>query len=107
MNEPDVEMPFLTGGHALHLIHRPLDIRQDAQGPVQKDPPGRRHLDAALRPFKQPGPQLVLELHDLTAERGLGDVEPGGGPAEMQFFGNRDIGGQQLVFDHGVVPLMP
>jgi len=32
------------------------------------------------------GPDHLLQLAELLAERRLGHVEPHGGPAEMQFF---------------------
>src|SRR5207302_7434832 len=46
-----------------------------------------RQLHMTLRPLKEGRLQLLLEASDLLAQGRLGDMEPRGGPAEMQLFG--------------------
>jgi hypothetical protein len=51
---------------------------------------GVRQRNLALRAVEQPNPELLLELANLLGDRGLSDVQPLRGPAEMQFLGDCD-----------------
>src|SRR5580700_6822235 len=64
---------------------------------VEKSPPGSGQLDAMNTARQQFRPDLVLQIANLPAERGLGSVEPALG------------GGRQAAFlDHGhEIPQMP
>jgi len=62
---------------------------EDAHRVLVKMPPGRGQLDLARAAHKQRDTERVLERGDLPAERRLGDVQLGGGTAEMQRVGQR------------------
>jgi hypothetical protein len=49
--------------------------------------PTGRQPDAAVGPVKKLNPKFALQVADLSAQRGLGDEQTPGGPAEMEFFG--------------------
>jgi hypothetical protein len=52
--------------------------------------PGVSQGNAALRAVKQLHPEFILEFANLLRDRGLSDVQPLGGPAEMQLLGDCD-----------------
>jgi hypothetical protein len=47
---------------------------------------------------EQLGPKLTFEIADLLRERRSSEVDPLGGPPEMQFLGNGDEVGQLPEF---------
>ena len=94
-----------------------------AQQPVGREPqivergadageviPGlRRQRQRPVLPDEQPDPQFLLEPPDLMADRGLGDVQFGGGIGEAQMPG-RGLEGAQTVErgqSGGHVPRLP
>ncbi len=63
------------------------------EGPTrfsQKQPSRLGERDFSLGPVKQENPELLLELLDLLTQGGLGQVETGGGPAEVELLGEGD-----------------
>jgi hypothetical protein len=67
-----------------------LQPDQGASYILQEDLPGLGQLDPAPVALEQRDPQLVLELGDLPAESGLGDVEALGRPPEVELLGDGD-----------------
>jgi hypothetical protein len=49
-----------------------------------EDAAGVGQLDFSPGPVKELGVQVLFELADLLAQGGLADMEPSGGPAEVQ-----------------------
>jgi hypothetical protein len=66
----------------------------------------RGELHAVRGPVEQHRAQLGLQLPDGPAERGLGHVQPLGGPADVAFGGHRDEVAQQPQF-HRPVHTLP
>lgn len=69
----------------------------DAVGLVQQGPrfveqhcPHRGERDTGRRAGEQQGADLCLQLLDRPAQRRLAHMQPGGGPAEVEFLGDRD-----------------
>jgi hypothetical protein len=58
---------------------------------------GERHPTS--RSHEQRHPEFALEPRDAPTQRLLGDVQPDGGPAEMQLLGNRDEHSQPSGID--------
>ena len=82
--------------HALHGVPRRLDTRQDLPSVLEEDRPGTREAHATRRPQEERRLQLVLQLADLAAHGGLGDVELPGSAGDATLFGHGDE-----VFDLG------
>ena len=61
--------------------------RQDLAGAVLQQPARLGELDPTRGPVHQPDADLVLELPQVLRQRRLGDVQPGGGAAEVAFLG--------------------
>ena len=61
------------------------------QGPrlVEQHRAHRSERDAGRRAGEQQGPDLGLQLLDRPAQRRLAHVQSGGGPAEVEFLGDR------------------
>jgi hypothetical protein len=67
-----------------------VEARDDRAGLGQEQPAGLGQLDAAVGAVEQPRADRFLQRADLLAERWLGDAEPFGGAAEVQFLGDGD-----------------
>src|SRR3954451_9931147 len=65
-------------------------MAQDMPGLLEQRPSGDGEHDAARRAVEQPHAELLLELADLLADRGLGDVEAIRRTAEVQLLRDRD-----------------
>ena len=63
-------------------------LSQDRSGLGGKDLTGRGELDLALGTVKKPGTEFRFESSHLLAERGLAQVEPLGGAAEVEGIGD-------------------
>ena len=66
---------------------------QDAPGLGEEYPPGRRDLDRAAGAVEQDDADFLFEQPDLAAERRLSQVQARGGPAEVEFLGDRHEAG--------------
>ena len=69
---------------------RLVDLAQQAPGPVEQGLARQRELDAVRGPPQQVTSDQPLQAADLAAQRGLRQVQPRGGAAEVQFVGHRD-----------------
>src|SRR6185312_2860820 len=68
----------------------PLREQEHAPGLLEHRGSGIGQGDLARGPVQQVDAELLLELANLLADRGLGDVEALGGTAEMQLLGDGD-----------------
>ena len=68
-------------------VRRPVHVRQDLLGLGQERRPRGRQRDVMGAALQQPDAQLTLQPLHLLAQRGLHDVFPRRGAAEVQFFG--------------------
>ncbi len=75
-------------GEAAHLAQHPVLLGAERRPALLQHQPGLGQPDRVGGPVEQPDPQLPLQLLDLTAQRGLGDVQPLGGAGEVQFLGH-------------------
>ena len=57
---------------------------------AQERAPSIGELDMPAGAVKQRHAELLLESADLVTQRGLGDVQPLGGPAEVKLLGDGD-----------------
>jgi len=83
----------------LHGRDRRVDLAQDRAHAVQQRLAGERELDAVGRAPQQGASEHLLERADLPAQRRLGDVQPLGGPAEVELLGHRDERAQVAKLD--------
>ena len=68
-----------------------LDLHQRQPRMIEKDPAGVGQLDATRAADKQLNADLIFEVSDLTAQRGLGRVQPSfRRHREAAFIGDRD-----------------
>ena len=81
--EANREPADLASGDAYRLRPSAVDGREDSAGPFEVSLTSWRQLDLAGRAGQQHYAQFGLELLDLLRERGLGDVQPYGSPAEV------------------------
>jgi hypothetical protein len=72
--------------HPLRGPHRLLGLVQHLLGGFPKGPACVRKLHASLGALEEWHPQLVFELTNLLAERGLRDVQARRRPAKVEFF---------------------
>jgi ribosomal protection tetracycline resistance protein len=88
--EAEPDRADLTGRDPPGRLGRGVDHGQDAPRVGQERLAGRGepHLPAAA--FQQSERQRPFQALDLPGERRLGEPEPLGGPAEVQFLGDRD-----------------
>jgi hypothetical protein len=75
-----------AGGSALQVLG---PFQQRAGGREQRRA-GRGQGHRAAVAVEQPHPKVVFEGLDLLRQRGPGDQQPLGGPAEVQLLGHRD-----------------
>ena len=76
-----------------------VDVAQELARPVEERLAGERQLDLVGRAPQQLGAHQLLEGADLTAERGLRDVQPVGRAAEVELLGDRDERAQMSQLD--------
>jgi hypothetical protein len=88
------QFPADRAGRADRLV----DLAQQAPGPVQQRLARERELDAVRGPPQQVAADQPLQAADLAAQRGLRQVETGGGAAEVQLVGHRDERAQVTQF---------
>jgi hypothetical protein len=74
---------------------KPFCAGQEAFCLLEQDHPGGRERDAPAVAFEQLGAELVLELADLNAQRGLADMEPDRRAPEVELLGDRHEVAQQ------------
>src|SRR5579859_57162 len=86
----------LALGGLLGQGDRPLGLDEGLSGALQELPSGGGEAHLGTGPLEELEPDLLLEVADLPAERGLGDEEPPGCAAEMA-----------LLRDCHEVPQMP
>jgi hypothetical protein len=67
-----------------------LELDQDPTCLPQQGSPGRRQLHPAAIAFEEPDADLLLQLGDLTAQGGLGNVQALRCPAEVELLGDGD-----------------
>jgi hypothetical protein len=71
-------------------FHRGIDLHQRQAGMVEKGLARSGQLDAVHAARQQLGPDLVLQIANLPAQRGLGGVEPAlGGGRQAAFLDHR------------------
>ena len=81
-------------------IERPGGGAQHLSGIGQELAAGGRQLDVSAVADEELGPKLTFEVADLLRERGASQVQPLGGPTEMQFLGHGDEVGQLPQFHY-------
>ena len=69
---------------------RRLRSREQGTRIRKEGSPRIRQAHHSSRPFQKLYPQLIFQRLDLVAQRRLGDVQPLGSPAEVQFLGHGD-----------------
>ena len=79
-----------AGARALGGPARILGEPQHAAGLLEQRSARGRQRDRALRALEQLHAELALEVADLLADGGLGDVQPLGGAAKVQFLRDGD-----------------
>ena len=70
--------------HAVKMIGQLVVQLKQARGLLPEQPAGRRQVDAAVQPFKQPAAHLLLKIADGMRNRRLGHVERLGCPGKAQ-----------------------
>ena len=89
-DEAHSEPSGLSGVEPARGRHGAIELRQQSPGVPEERRARRRQLNAAPGADEEAKSQLLLEPLDLLAQRGLGDVQPCGGPAEVQLLSDRD-----------------
>lgn len=85
----DDELAAGAAGGVLDGGDGEIDLGEDLAGVDVEGAAGVGELDADAVAIEEPGAELLLEGADLAAERGLGDVQPLGGAAEVQLLRHR------------------
>ena len=96
-----------AAGQLAHVgdgLARTRQRREHALGLGAEGPAGLREHDAAADAGEQLDAELRLERADLLRERGLGEVELAGGPAERAVLGRGEEVGE-LLQSHRRVPM--
>src|SRR5258708_5075131 len=86
--EADRQRPSRTRRDAPHGERALFREPQDAPGLGEEHPPGGRDLDRTAGAVEQGDADFLFEQLDLTAERRLRQVQPRGGPAQMELLGD-------------------
>ena len=81
-----------------HVVAGPLDVGEDGAGVVGEPGACLGDLDPAGGPRQEGDTELALELLDLLGQRGLREVEPRGGAAEVPLLGEHDERPQMAQF---------
>ena len=89
-DEAEAQAPACAGGHAPHLQHRALELREQPLGFVQKARAFGRELDAAPRAREQRRAEARFQVADRARQRRLRDVQRLRRAPEMQPLGDRD-----------------
>ncbi len=100
----EVEQQRPGGGAGAGLGEDLVVQGEQSADPGQQPLPGRGEADAAGGTGEQRLAEQPLQGPDVPAERLLGDVQPFGGPAEVQGLGGRDEAAEQAgvqVTGHG------
>jgi hypothetical protein len=95
-----------AGGAAVGLArgaHRARQLRQRRAGVVEEHLSRLRQPHVARRTLEKRDADLLLEVLDQSAERGLHDMQPLGGAMEVQLLGDRDEGLQMADIDHPAI----
>jgi len=82
-------------GHADRLV----EIAQQRPGPVEQRLASQGELHPVRGTSQQVASDEPLQIANLPAQRGLGQVEPGRGPAEVQLVSHRYEGPQVPQLD--------
>src|SRR5580658_5306819 len=90
--EPDANRAAHALRNAPHGYFRVTRYRDQAPGLDQEGRPGCGQLRSSLRPVEQADLQVTLKGLDLPTQRGLGQVQPLGGTAEVLLLSDRDEG---------------
>ncbi len=97
-DEVDPQQARLAGVDPPRGGHGDVELGQHRPGVAQERLAGRGQLDAAAGAGQQADAELLLQAGDLLAERGLGDVQAGGGAAEVKLLGDGDEVAQLAKF---------
>src|SRR5260221_8114715 len=89
-DKADAQPAALAGGHAAQLEHRALELPERATRLLEQARAGWRELDLAPVADEERHAEPLLEAADGARQRRLGNVQGGGGAAEMQVLGHRD-----------------
>ena len=89
-DEVDPQSAGLAGVDPPRGGDRAVELAEQLTGVAQERLAGRGQLDPSARAGQQRAAELLLELAYLLAQRRLGDVQAGGGAAEMQLLCDRD-----------------
>ena len=81
---------LLAGGHAAQLLHRSLELADQAPRLLEQASALGGELHAPAAAHEQADPEALLEGADRARERRLGDMQRLRGAAEMQALGYRD-----------------
>ncbi len=84
--DPGQQLTADRARRADRLVH----VAQQAPGPVEQGLARQRELHAVRGTPQQVAADQPLQAADLPAQRGLRQVQAGGGAAEVQFVGHRD-----------------
>jgi hypothetical protein len=88
-DEADAQAPFLAARHAAHLLHRALELADDAPCLAQEPRALGRELDPPPAAGEQHHAEPRLQRADRARQRRLGDVQRRRGAAEVQALGHR------------------
>ena len=86
----DDQRPLLAGPEAADVAPQLLAGVQKRRASLEQERAGGGQLELVRRPVQQLDAELLLEQPHLTAERGLGDMEPLGRAREVAFLRDRD-----------------
>jgi hypothetical protein len=89
----------------LGLVLHAFGDGQQRAGLLEEAPAAGGERDVAAVADQQGSAELLLELADLFGQRGLGNVQPGRGPAEVQLVGEGDEVAHQSQVEVHVLPL--
>ena len=75
-------------GQAAHFEQRGVELIEHARGPALQQPAGVAELDFARAAVQQLHAQLLLQIGDAAAHRGLGQPHGFAGAAEVLLLGH-------------------
>ena len=101
-HEAERELALDLADAARHGLHV-LGARQHVACVAVEEAAGFGELERACAALEQRGAQLLFQLLDLPAQRGLGDEQALGRAGEIALFGNGDEVAQMAEF-HGLTP---
>jgi hypothetical protein len=95
----------LSAGDGFEGLHGFIGALEDGPGFDEKNTPRFGEAEGLGFVFEECDAEFILEIADLAAKRGLGNVQAGGGARDVLFFGNGDEISQVAEFHWASIPV--